>query len=531
MARIDRSSRIEAARDPMNNYLLGIDIGTSACKVALFSTDGNVVSQSVREYSVFYPAPGHVEQDPLEWYDAVCQAIKSCLAQGNVDARRIAGVGVDGQSWSAIPVDRDGKVLARSPIWMDTRSADIARRTVERVGFDRIFAVSGNGFEPTYSTAKILWFKEQKPAIYRRVRCFLQSNSWIVYCLTGVMGQDKSQGYGIHAFDMKSGRWNDELCDELGIDRSHLPEISECDQVVGTVSSKAAAETGLAVGTPVVAGGLDAACGTLGAGVAHPGQAQEQGGQAGGMSICINQALAHPKLILGFHVVPHLWLLQGGTVGGGGALRWFRQELGAAEEAQAKHSGSSAFEILSNEAAKVAAGAEGVVFLPYMSGERSPIWDRNAKGVFYGLSYASSRAHMVRAVMEGCAFALEHNLRTSAETGVVADELVAMGGAANSTTWTQIKADITGKRIRVPSSDTATTLGAAILAGVGTGVYSSYDEALATTIRITRVHEPDARNHARYQPVYALYREIYESLKDTMHRQATASVGHVLGTP
>ena len=504
----------------MKNYLLGIDVGTSACKVAVFTREGVVLAQAQREYPVYHPAPGQVEQDPNEWYAAVGEAIKECLARGKIDPKAIAGVGVDGQSWSAIPVDKKGHALARTPIWMDTRAADIARETLERVGFERIFSVSGNGFEPTYSTPKMLWFKAHQPEIYRQTHCFLQSNSWIVYRLTGVLSQDKSQGYGVHAFNMKTGEWDDALCDELGIERAHLPEISDCEQVVGSVSAQAASETGLAVGTPVVAGGLDAACGTLGAGVIAAGQAQEQGGQAGGMSICMHEARAHPKLILSFHVLPQRWLLQGGTVGGGGALRWFRQELGLAEDVRAQEKGLSAFEVLSAEAGKVAPGAEGVVFLPYMSGERSPIWDRHAKGVFYGLSYASTRAHMVRAVLEGCAFALEHNLRTAAEIDVEVDELVAMGGAANSLVWTQIKADITGKRIRVPSSDTATTLGAAILAGVGTGVYTSYEEAVTGTIRVLRTHEPNPANYVKYQATYDLFREIYENLKGTMRAQA-----------
>ena len=504
----------------MEKYLLGVDIGTSACKVALFSREGLVVAQANVEYNVFHAAGGVVEQDPEEWYRAVCTGIRQVVAASRIDPKAIAGIGVDGQSWSAIPVDAAGQVLARNPIWMDTRASEIARQTLERVGFERIFAVSGNGFEPTYSTPKMLWFKQHRPDVYQKTKRFLQSNSWIVYRFTGVMSQDKSQGYGIHAFDMRRGVWDESLCDKLGIDREHLPDIVNCDEVVGTITAKAAAETGLAVGTPVVAGGLDAACGTLGAGVIHPGQVQEQGGQAGGMSICLDHAVAHPKLILSFHVLPDRWLLQGGTVGGGGALRWFRRELGAAEEAQAAVEQSNAFEVLSKEASMVPVGANGVVFLPYMAGERSPIWDRDAKGVFYGLSYATTRADMVRAVMEGCAFTLEHNLRTSAETGVAVNELVAMGGAANSHVWTQIKADVSGKRISVPSSDTATTLGAAILAGIGTGFYASYEDAVVSTIKVTRVHEPDPDNHARYERSYQCFRAIYENLKETMHTNA-----------
>lgn len=508
----------------MDRNLMGVDIGTSACKVAVFSADGRLLSQCLREYPLYYPAPGQVEQAPEEWYAAVCSAIKECLETGKIDPKSIAGIGIDGQSWSAIPVDRSGAVLARNPIWMDTRSAEVARETLDRVGFERIFAISGNGFEPGYTTPKMLWFKQYRPDVHRQVHRYLQSNSYIAYRLTGVMSQDKSQGYGIHAFDMKTGTWDAGLCDELGIERGHLPEIFDCDQVIGQVSPAAALESGLAAGTPVVAGGLDAACGTLGAGVVEPGQVQEQGGQAGGMSICLDRMLAHPKLILSFHVVPDRWLLQGGTVGGGGALRWFKQELGAAEAAIGQAEGLNAFEVMSREASTVNPGSDGVIFLPYMAGERSPIWDRSACGVFFGLGYSRTRAHMIRAVMEGCAFALEHNLRTSKETGLEIQDLVAMGGAANSLVWTQIKADITGKRIKVPSSDTATTLGAAILAGIGTGVYANYPDAVRKTIKITRVHQPDPANHERYQDAYGLYRKIYENLKDIM-RESAASAG------
>jgi xylulokinase len=271
------------------------------------------------------------------------------------------------------------------------------------------------------------------------------------------------------------------------------------------VTKEAAALTGLKAGTPVVAGGLDAACGALGAGVYKAGQTQEQGGQAGGMSICTDKALAHKKLILGTHVVPGLWLLQGGTVGGGGTLKWFRQELGK----------DLSFDDLTAEAEKTPAGSDGVVFLPYMAGERSPIWNPDAKGVFYGLSFDKTRGHMIRALLEGVAFSLEHNLRTAAETGVRVDTLNAMGGASNSVLWTQIKADVTGKTIQVPASDTATTLGAAILAGVGCGIYAGYEEAVTRTIRITRTQTPNPENRKVYDRSMELYLTLYENLKQT----------------
>lgn len=489
----------------MGKLLLGIDIGTSACKVAIFEKSGKVLAQSNQPYQLYYPNPGWVEQDPEEWWSAICDGIKDVLKQSGVAPEEIAGIGIDGQSWSAIPVDKEGNCLHNSPIWMDTRARDICKRVVDEVGFDTIFEVAGNGFEPAYTTPKMIWFKETMPEVYEKTYKFLQSNSYIAMKLTGVMTQDKSQGYGIHFFDMKTCTYNEELASKLGLSVDKVPEIVDCHQVIGEVTEEAAKVTGLAVGTKVVAGGLDAACGTLGAGVYLPGQTQEQGGQAGGMSICVDEALAHPKLILSPHVVPDSWLLQGGTVGGGGVLRWFKQELG----------GEASFDDLTKLAEEVAPGSDGVVFLPYMAGERSPIWNPDAKGVYYGLGFDKTKGHMIRAALEGVAFSLEHNMRTAAETGVKVDELVAMGGASNSILWTQIKADVTGKTIKVPTSDTATTLGAAILAGVGVGVYESFEEAVNETIVITRVQEPNMENHEKYKKSMDLYLKLYEDLKDT----------------
>ena len=487
----------------MGKQFAGLDIGTSACKAAVFDEDGIVLAQSSRTYPVSYPASGWAEQDPDDWWEAAQAALRDALRQGGADPEKICGVGVDGQSWSAIPVDEEGNALAPTPIWMDTRARDICSRVERETGGERIFRVAGNSFLPSYATPKMLWFQAERPAIFARTYKFLQSNSYIVLKLTGVMSQDVSQGYGIHFFDMEKLSYDGTLAAELGLTPDLVPPLYACDSVVGTVTEEAAARTGLKAGTPVVAGGLDAACGALGAGVYRPGQTQEQGGQAGGMSICTDRALAHEKLILSPHVVPGMWLLQGGTVGGGGALKWFRQELGQ----------GLSFDQLTAEAEPVSPGADGLLFLPYMAGERSPIWDPDAKGVFCGLSFSKTRGHMVRAVLEGTAFALEHNLRTAAEAGAAAETLNAMGGASNSVLWTQIKADVTGRRIQVPGTDTATTLGAALLAAVGCGVFRDYGEAVSRTIRITRVQEPNRANHEKYQKYMALYLKLYEDLK------------------
>lgn len=492
----------------MGTYLLGIDIGTSACKVAIFEKSGKVVAQSNQPYQLYYPHPGWVEQDADEWWNAICDGIKDVLEKSGISSADIAGIGIDGQSWSAIPVDKDGNALARTPIWMDTRARDICDRVKAEVGFDRIFEVAGNDFLPSYTTPKMLWFKENEPEIYKKTYKFMQSNSYIALKLTGVMSMDYSQGYGVHFFKMDDCTVDGDLARELGLSADLIPQLYECHDVIGHVTAEAAARTGLAEGTPVVAGGLDAACGTLGAGVYLPGQTQEQGGQAGGMSICVDHALAHPKLILSPHVVPGMWLLQGGTVGGGGTLRWFKQEFGA----------DLSFDELTALAEPVPAGSEGVIFLPYMAGERSPIWNPDAKGVYYGLGFDKTKGHLVRATLEGVAYSLEHNLRVAAETGAEVGELIAMGGASNSRLWTQIKADVTGKTIKVPTSDTATTLGAAILAGVGVGVYEGFQEALDETIVITRVQEPDMEAHEQYQKYMQMYLDLSETLTTVFNK-------------
>lgn len=499
-------------------YLLGIDIGTSACKAALFDRKGQVLAAANGEYPVYYPEEGWAEQNPEEWWSAVCEAVRQVIRKAGIQPEEIAGVGIDGQSWSAIAIDKGGKVLTNTPIWMDTRAQSICDRLNEEIGEDEIFRIAGNSLQPSYTTAKILWYKENLPEVYSKIYKILQSNSYIAFKLTGQISQDLSQGYGLHCFDMRTGQWDEEMCRKMGIPRDFLPEIVPSDCIIGTVTKKAAEESGLAEGTPVAAGGLDAACGTLGAGVIHSGETQEQGGQAGGMSICIEKYQADPRLILGFHVIPGKWLLQGGTTGGGGVMRWFEREFADYERLMREQTGISSLDQLNEIAEKVKPGCDGLVFLPYMAGERSPIWNPYAKGVFYGLDFSKTKGHMVRACMEGVAFSLRHNLETAEEAGAKAEILRAMGGSANSLLWTQIKSDVTGKTMAVPASDTATTLGAALLAGVGTGFYKDYEEAVAETVKVTRKHQPDPEKKAVYDKNYETYLELYRSLSGLMKK-------------
>lgn len=500
----------------MGEYLLGIDIGTSACKVAVFDRLGNVLSSATADYPVYYPQAGWAEQYAQDWYTGVCKAIGKIWEADRVKPQEIAGIGIDGQGWSAIAIDKNGECLTATPIWMDTRAQKECDFLNKAIGEERIFDIAGNGLNPSYTTPKIIWYRDNLPEVFEKTDKILHANGYIGYRLTGAVTEDICDAYGWHCFNMHTGKWDPDMAKELGIPKDFLPEIVNCDQIIGTITHKAAVETGLAEGTPVVAGGLDAACGTLGAGVIHNGETQEQGGQAGGMSICLDSYKADKRLILSYHVIPGKWLLQGGTTGGGGVMRWFEKEFAGEERLKKDEIGKSSLEQLNDIAGKINPGCDGLVFLPYMNGERSPIWNPKAKGVFYGLDFAKTKGHMVRACMEGVAFSLKHNLEIAREAGASVQVLRSMGGSANSLLWTQIKSDITGKPIVVPSSDTATTLGAVMLAGVATGVYKDYEEAVKLTVHDTRSHEPNGENTAVYDEVYDKYIKIYESLENLM---------------
>ncbi|MGI6200366.1 MAG: xylulokinase [Christensenellales bacterium] len=497
----------------MAQGVLGLDIGTSGVKAAIFGADGAILASASSGYGYETPRPGAVEQHPDTWWGAVCACARRLTEQ--VAPGDIAAVGVDGQSWAAVLVDAAGECLGPTPIWMDTQAKALCD------GLDpalkaALFACSGNPFTPGYTLPKVMLRFSQDPEARRRARYVLQSNSYIVFRLTGRATQDLSQGYGWHFFRPGQGDYDPELARAVGVPLEKLPDPLPCHQVVGQITEAAARLIGLLPGTPVVAGGLDAACGTLGAGVIAPGQTQEQSGQAGGMSICTDRLRFDPRLIFSPHVVPGRYLLQGGSVGGAGALNWFARELGGFEAAAAQADGRSVFEHLSDCAAAAPLGAGGLIFLPYMAGERSPHWDESAQGMYFGLGYDKGRGHLVRALMEGVAYSLYDNLLAAEQAGVAAGDLICVGGAANSAVWTQIKADVTGHTLHVPRGDTATTLGAAMLAGVGVGYWDGFERAVAACCHIRRTYRPDPAAHAAYGPYFALYRQLYQDNRRSM---------------
>ncbi|MCC6494769.1 MAG: carbohydrate kinase [Propionibacteriaceae bacterium] len=505
-------------RTPAAVYL-GVDIGTSGCRCLAVDSEGRTLAVAEYQYPLHNPAPGWVEQDANDWVAGAFATLAEVCASGAFEPAAVRGIGVDGQSWAAVPVDEAGTILANTPIWMDTRAQPICEELLERVPAADILALAGNRLSPSYTTAKVVWFQRNQPEAFARARWILQCNSVVVMGLTGVASQEHSQGYGLHFIDVATGEVDAGMAARLGIDPGLIPTPVEPSAVVGGLTPAAARATGLPAGTPVVAGGLDAACGTLGAGVLRPGQTQEQGGQAGGMSIAMASPAADERLILSRHVVPGCWLLQGGTVAGSASLAWLTRVAGEAERLAASASGRGIFEEVSALAAAAPLGADGLVFLPYLSGERSPLWDADARGAFVGLTLSTGRGQLYRAVMEGVAFALRHNLEVATAAGAHVAELLAIGGATRSPLWMQVKADVTGLPLTVSANENATPLGAAMLAAIGTDGHSA-DDLVDRWVSRGVSYEPDPAAAQLYDRLYSTYAGLYPAMATGMHELA-----------
>lgn len=492
-------------------YLLAVDIGTSGVKLLLFPVEAGQQPVSLTcGYDTHCPAPGWAEQNPAHWWQAVREGIPALLKKAGAEAGEVAAIGVDGVSWTPVVLDAQGELLANAPLWYDTRATAECAEICDKVGEDAVFAVNGNPVQPYYTLPKLMWMRRHMTHVREGMRHVLTSNGYIVYKLTGLRSQDMSQGYGWPFYRMAEGIYDEAMAEKLGFDLNWLETPCESSAVVGTVTRWAAQACGLREGIPVVAGGLDAACGALGIGVIDPGPMHEQSGSAGGMSICVASYQPAKGLIMGRHVVPGRWLVQGGTVGGGAALEWLLNIMNP--------DGSRAFSAAraSEEAETVPPGADGLIFLPYMAGERSPIWNPHAKGVFFGLDYSITPGHMARAVMEGAAMALRHNLEAARAAGPQLGTLRAAGGASRSRVWMQAKADITGCPIQAVESGEATACGCAILAGVGTGIFPDFETACHRIVHLEEPYMPRGEYKALYDERYQQYLSLYQRLEPMM---------------
>lgn len=494
--------------------LLGIDIGTTGVKAVVVDATGAVLAQASQEYPTALPQPNWAEQDPDAWWSATCNVLQRLKHEQGVDLAEIAAVGVSCQAPTVTPVDASGRPLSPAQLWMDRRAEAECAWLRQQMGEESITQTNGGRIDPYYLAPKWLWLREHAPEIYRQTHALLFTNGYLVHKLCGVFCMDLSHGPLTLFFDSARLTWSTDLLARMGLDARQLPPLLACSQVAGEVTREAAAFTGLRPGTPVVAGMTDGTAAGLEAGLVRPGDAVEMTGQSTVLLICSDKPYLGRDLIPLGHAVPGYFLVVGAQVASGGALRWFRDQLGEAERAEAARLGVDAFELLAQQAAQRPVGANRLIFLPYMYGERSPIWDSNARGVFFGLSLASIKGDLVRAVMEGAAYGLRHNMAVAEAAGFRANSVACVGGGARSALWNQIKADVLQRRITLPKAAIGAALGDAMVAAVGAGIYATVEDAVTNMVTPGAEFLPNPVHAATYDALYEIYLRLYPALRE-----------------
>lgn len=500
----------------MPGYILTIDLGTSSTKTTLWQADGKAVADASRAYPLARPQPAWAEIDPALWWSAVCQTIQEVISMAGIHPGDILGLGVDGLGWTLIPVDASGNALFPALIWLDRRAEDEAGQLREMAEADAVVTLSANPLDAAYITPKMIWFRDHHPALYDLTACFLNATGYIVHQLTGEQTCDFTQAYGYHFYDIRNRRWDSRVANLMGLSLEKMPALHPPEAIVGVLTDSAAEAVGLQSGIPVIAGGLDASIGALGAGALAPGQTVDQGGQAGGMLMAVEDVIVEPRLIFGDHAIPGLYLLQSGTVGGG-SLDWFWR-ITKGEDRPVDYTR------INDLAGKSPVGSQGLIFLPYMAGERTPLWNSKARGVFFGASYNTTEGDFYRAMMEGCAYSVHHNLILARDHGVDVDVWLGNGGGANSDLWCQIKADVSGRPFLVKTladgRQGGHTLGLFALIAKAVGLGDTIPGVIHRMLVRERRYEPNPLRHADYQKNFTLYLSLVESLLPEFDRLA-----------
>lgn len=508
------------------SFLLGVDVSTTGAKAVLVDEHGNVLSTATTEYPLSTPFPLWSEQSPTDWWNATCVSIRRVLGESGIAAREIRGVGLTGQMHGLVLLDAAGQVLRPAILWNDQRTARQCIEIAERAGgTGRLIEWTGNAVLPGFTAPKLLWVRQNEPRVYERIAHVLLPKDYVRCRLTGGYATEVSDASGTSLFDVEHRRWSEQMVRALDIPMEWLPRCTESIEVVGVISETAARVTGLEPGISVVGGAGDQAAQAIGSGVIEPGVISVTTGTSGVVFAHAEEFAAdvNGRLHAFCHGVPGKWHLMGVMLAAGGAFRWFRDTLGEPERETAGNTGQDPYEVLTQAAARAPVGSDGLVFLPYLSGERTPYPDPQARGAYVGLTVRHTKGHLIRALLEGVTFGLRDSLELIAELGVPVQQVRASGGGARSALWRQIQADVFGTELVTVNVTEGAAFGAALLAGVGTAVYASVAEAVSNTIRITGRTLPDPEHVRQYESLYGIYRSLYPSLKDTFHRLSGAA--------
>lgn len=485
--------------------LLGIDVSTTGAKALLIDGQGRVVSSATTPLTLSTPRPLWSEQDPRDWWDGISQSIRRALDEAGVDGSAVAAIGLTGQMHGLVLLDEHGEVLRPAILWNDQRTGPQCDEIRRRLGKDRLIQITGNDALTGFTAPKILWVQQNEPEIYAKARHILLPKDYIRYRLTGEYAMDRAGGAGTLLFDLAKRTWSEEVLKALDIPAEWLPPTFEGPEITGHVSAEAAAATGLREGTPVVGGGGDQAAQAVGVGAVQPGIIALTLGTSGVVFATTEAPLVEPegRLHAFCHAVPDRWHFMGVMLSAAGSLQWYRDTLAP----------EVAFDDLTAEAEDVPPGSEGLLFLPYLTGERTPYPDPLARGAWVGLTVRHRRAHMTRAVLEGVAFGIRDSFTLIREAGLGAIEQVRIsGGGAKSPLWRQIMADVLNVELVTVNTTEGAAFGAALLAGVGAGLFEDVPAACEATIQITGQTTPSAETAALYEKVYPRYRALYPAL-------------------
>lgn len=504
--------------------LLGIDIGTSGTKTLLIDEEGKVLASAGYEYPLSTPRPGWAEQDPHHWWEATQATIRQVLEKAGISGDQVRGIGLSGQMHGSVFLDAANEVLRPALLWCDQRTAAQCEWITNTVGAERVVELTSNPVLTGFTAPKVVWLRDHEPDTFARVRKVLLPKDYIRFKLTGAFATEVSDASGTAMFHVRERRWATELLEAIDVPTEWMPECFESYVPSARVSAEAAAATGLKQGTPVVGGGGDQAAGAVGNGIVESGIISSTVGTSGVVFAFSDEPSVDPRLRLHTfcHAVPGKWHQMGVMLSAGGSLRWYRDCIGTEEVREARSRGVDPYEVISEEAAGAPAGCEGLIFLPYLTGERTPYPDPNARGVYFGLTLRHGRPHLARAVMEGVAYGLRDSFEILAEMNVPIREVRASGGGARSPLWRQIQADVTGREHVTINIDEGPALGVALLAGVGTEVWGSVAEACRAVIQVTNRCAPNPEASAVYNRYYPVYRGLYGTLKDQFAAVAAA---------
>ena len=494
-------------------HFLGIDVSTTATKALLVDEDGKLVATSSASHELSTPKPLWAEQAPAEWWRATCEAIRGVIdgqdGAAGVDPASIRGIGLTGQMHGLVLLDEAGSVLRPAILWNDQRSAAECDQIRQTLGLEGLVKATGNDAFPGFTAPKLLWVREHEPEIYAKVRQVLLPKDYIRYRLTGEYATDRAGAGGTLMLDLETRDWSSEVLGALDIPPEWLPKTHEGTEITGRIDNRAAAITGLEVGTPVVGGGGDQAAQAVGVGIAAAGTVALTLGTSGVVFAATRRPLTEPqgRLHAFPHAVPDRWHVMGVMLSAAGSLRWYRDVVAPEVD----------YDRLMAEAAEVEIGSEGLTFSPYLSGERTPHADPKARGAFVGLTLRHGRGHLTRAVLEGVSMGLRDNLDLMGKVGLGdVEEVRVSGGGTHSPLWRQILADTLGVRLVTVQTTEGAAFGAALLAGVGTGCWQSVDEACRGAVELGETTSPDPANRERYQELHAHFRKHYPTLRPLM---------------